>query len=136
MPDKPKVDQDYDYEAVQDFFMPDVRVLHYVLIKNDKIVALRVREDHNPNIFNDAAEVWVGAKGEVKQRGAELAARTEPVPLFVKKRGLQKYTFIGNYKVCDSVTDGDGVTSARAAMKKIHTQGVSRIVFLSVTAPA
>ena len=126
----PQVGQDYSYAEVRAFYMPDVTALHFVLIKDGKIVALRVREDYNPNIFNDPAEVWVGAKGEVKTRGDELADRDEPAPLFVKKRDREEYTFMGNYQVRGSKTEGEAVTNARAAMKKVHKQGVSRIVIM------
>ena len=130
MPGAPKIDHDYSYAAVRDFYMPDVTALHYVLIKMNTITALRVREDYNPNILSDPAEVWVGDRGKVKERGDELANRTKSVPLFVKKRGCRTYTFLGEYKVSGSVTTGPALTKARAAMKNVHEQGVSRIVFL------
>jgi hypothetical protein len=130
MPRGPKLDQEYSYAAVRDSYMPDVTAVHYVLIKMDTIVALRVREDYNPNILNDSAEIWVGAQGKVKEFGDELANRTKPVPLFVKKLGRRTYTFLGDYKVTDTVTTGPALTKARAAMKDVHEQGVSRIVFL------
>jgi hypothetical protein len=126
----PEEGKDYSYGEVAGFFKPKPTAVHFVLVRGQQIVALRLRHDYNPNITRNPAEIWVGAKGQVERWGGVLAADTKRVPVFVKPEGTTRYTYHGEYQVLDRKASAAELTIARGLMKKVHTQGVSRIVFL------
>ena len=127
-PDKPNQGTDYTYDEVASFYQHDASQLHWVIVKGRQIVALRLREDYNREIFGSRAEVWVGNDSPTKEWGSTLANDTATVPIYVKKLDRDKYTYLGIYEIMsDDTTESNCV----AASKQVdHGRGVSRIVFL------
>lgn len=124
----PVLGKEYSYYSVASFYRPEVVSVHFVLVRGSRVLALRLREDYNPRIIREPAEVWVGAKNPVRSWGDRLASDTTRVPVFVKRRGRTKYTFFGDYEVLHRAATADELAQARARVP--HRQGVSRIVFL------
>jgi hypothetical protein len=121
----------YPYDVTANFYDHDDTLLSFVIVKGNRIEALRLREDYNPNILKTPAEVWVGEKPQVvADWGTILATDTFRVPVFVKRRGKQLYTFVGDHKVLPRQATPAELDQARAQVP--HTQGVSRIVFLKL----
>jgi hypothetical protein len=87
----------YTYDAVADFYEHDATLVSFVIVKGPRIRALRLREDYNPKILATPAEVWVGERPPaVQDWGKTLANDTVRVPVFVKRKGKQNYTFVGD----------------------------------------
>ena len=126
----PVIGRDYGYRDVAAFFKPTPILAHFVLANGKQIVALRVREDHNPHIFGKRPQIWVGAIGDVKVWGDRLAGEKEPIPVFVTKLGRNTYTFVGRFSVMPYQATAAELANARNSMTTIHNQSVSRIVFL------
>ena len=125
----PKVGIDYTYGAVADFYEHDKTPIHFVVVKEPRVLALRLREDYNLDIFADPAQVWVGEKPKaVKDWGNTLAYDPVRVDVYVKKLNKQNYTFVGAHEVLTREWTWAEFANARA--KVPHKRGVSRIVFL------
>jgi hypothetical protein len=125
----PEVGVAYTYSDVANFYDHDKNPVHYVVVKGHRILALRLREDYNYDIFAVPAQVWVGEKPEaVKAWGNILAYDTVCVDVFVKKRDKRYYTFVGAYEVL--TREATQAELANASEKVPHKRGVSRIVFL------
>jgi hypothetical protein len=126
--EQPIVGKEYLYREAEGFYDHDPTVLHWVIVLGLDIVALRLREDYNPKIFERKGEVWVGADSPTCIWGSRLASDCKIVPLFVKKKGRRKYTYVGKYEVTGE--DTSNVKLAAAAKTVPHERGISRIVFL------
>jgi hypothetical protein len=125
----------YTYDAVAKFYKHDETLVSFVIVKGPRILALRLREDFNPNILQIPAEVWVGDRPPaVSDWGKTLAHTKEPVPVFVKRHDKVNYTFVGYHDVLPRIPNAAQLAYARAEVP--HTQGVSRIVFLKRVAEA
>jgi len=119
----------YSCDAVAALYQHAATLVSFVLVKGTRIVALRLREDDHPKILARPAEVWVGpVPPAVRAWGKTLARHTECVPVFVKRKGKQNYTFVGDHEVQARQATPAELATARAEVP--HTQGVSRIVFL------
>ena len=120
---------EYSLEEIDDYYKPDPSHLYYVLFKGDRIVALRLRQDYNKELLGDQPQVWVGQEDKAtRDWGRTLAKDTVDVPIFLKKEGREKYTFLGVYEV---LNDDDTPDTCRAVAGKVpHKRGISRIVFL------
>ena len=128
--EKPEVGTDYSHGAIDKMYEADDLSVSFVVVKRGHIVALRLREDFNPNIFANSAEVWVGADDLARKWGNPLANDTGLVPVFVKKAKRRTYTFFGRHQVLDRAATEAELASARARIAPFHKRGVSRIVFL------
>jgi hypothetical protein len=126
--EKPDPGVEYTYDQVGDFYTHDPLPLHWVIVRGNQIVALRLREDYNKNIFNERAEVWVGDDSPTKEWGKTLADDTPSVPVFVKRNGSDKYTYVEQFEIQTDEATAQELESARESVE--HDRGISRIVFL------
>ena len=126
---KPIPDVEYTREEIDDYYQPDPSHLYYVLFKDGRIVALRLREDFNKLILSDRPQVWVGQEDKAtRDWGRTLAKDTVDVPIFLKKDGRDKYAYLGVYEV---LSDDDTPETCRDVANQVpHNRGISRIVFL------
>lgn len=131
MPTKsdPEFGATYTYDEVANLYPHDNALVSQAIVKGDRVVALRLREEDNPNIFAMPAQLWVGEKpAKARECGSTLAGESARIPVFVKRNGKQNYTFVGDHVVLTRESTESELASART--KVSHTQGVSRIVFL------
>ena len=127
--DIPVFGASYSYDDVANFYKHDATLVSFVIVKGPKILALRLREDYNPQIIAKPAEVWVGERPPpVRDWGNTLAHDTARAPLFVKQAGNTNYTFVGDHEVLPRIPTLAKLTEARANVP--HDRGISRIVFL------
>ena len=128
--DKPEPGAEHTLEEIDEHYKPDPSHLYYGLFKGDRIVALRLREDYNKLLLSDRPQVWVGQEDKAtRDWGRILALDTVDVPIFLKKDGRVKYTYLGVYKVLNH--DDTPETCRIVATKVPHKRGISRIVFLN-----
>jgi hypothetical protein len=119
----------YTYEAVANLYSNDNALDSVALVNGSRVVALRLREDYNPQIFATPAQLWVDEKPAAAcECGKALAGEAARIPVFVKRNGKQNYTFVGDHAVLTRESTPAELATARAEVP--HAQGVSRIVFL------
>jgi hypothetical protein len=70
----------------------------FVIHQGTTILALTLREDLNPNIGNEPAEVWVGAEHPLPAWGDRLAHDTGEVLLYVARTTGNPYERSGPCK--------------------------------------
>ena len=99
----------------------------FVIHRGDVILACTLREDLNPTINSNPAEVWVGADETLLEWGKRLAFKTVEVPLFVSSGQGMGYEERGTYKIIGNTDDATEL-AAREAQPGIGK--LSRIVFL------
>jgi hypothetical protein len=102
----------------------------FVIHRRDVILAIIVREDLNPCINANPAEVWVGAEEPLPEWGKRLAFQTIEVPLYVSPGERMGYSERGIFKI---VANTDDATEIAAREAKLGTGKLSRIVFLEKT---
>lgn len=120
----------YTYSEVAAIFDHDEIFLHYVIVRGNRILALRVREDYNPDVLSNKPAIWVGATPLIARWADILAAQQKMfVSLFVKPRDCRRHYFYHRrfYVSTRQATDAE-LDHARHTVP--HKQGVSRIVFL------
>jgi len=95
---------------------------HYLLFKDDEILALCLRYKYN----HDPAEVWVGDDPAVAAWGKKLAALkdTKTLPLYYSPRNRTLYEYRGHQLIT-----GDTDVAAELQKRKSPV-ALSRIVFL------
>jgi len=99
----------------------------FVIHRGDEILAITLREDLNPSINSNPAEVWVGAAETLPEWGKRLAFKTAEAPLYVSPGQGAGYVDRGIYKIIGN-TDDAVELAAREAQPGIGK--LSRIVFL------
>ena len=125
----PEFGMGYSHDAVAKFYQHDATLVSFVIIKGKQILALRLREDYNPEILARPAQVWVGElPPAVRDWGNTLANTTTPIPVFVKRQGRKNYTFVGDHEILKRAPTAAELASAKENVP--HDRGVSRIVFL------
>lgn len=119
----------YTFDEVAAFYPHDQTPDFFALVSGPRVVALRLREDEHPKIFETPAQLWVGEKpNAVRDWGKALASETARIPVFVRRNGKRNYTFVGDHVVLlREPTPAEVVT---ALVNVPHPQGISRIVFL------
>jgi len=119
----------YTYDEVANLYPHDNALDSVAIVNGHRVVALRLREEDNPQIFAMPAQLWVGEKpAGARECGKALAGEAARIPVFVKRLGKQNYTFVGDHAVLTRDSTESELATARAQVT--HTQGVSRIVFL------
>jgi len=99
----------------------------FVIHRGDVILAIILREDLNPSINSNPAEVWVGAEEPLPEWGKRLALKTIEVPLYVSPGEGMGYAERGAYRIVGNTDDATEI-AAREAQPGIGK--LSRIVFL------
>lgn len=127
-PNEPQVDFEYSYDEVGGFYTHDITPLNWVLFKGRQILALRLRQDFNSYINPTWMEVLVGADSPTKEWGNILANDTASVPVFMKMRDADKYSYLGVFEVMTD--DTSEYRCAEAAKRVPHDRGISRVVIL------
>jgi hypothetical protein len=126
---EPEIGKQYTYDEVGDFYEHDASDLDWVLFRGRYIVALRLREEFNPDIAAFAMLVYVSADSPSKEWGNTLANDTPYVPVFVKKTNSTVfYTYYGLFKIANDYTSKYNCNWAAAQVP--HDRGISRLVFL------
>jgi hypothetical protein len=124
----PKIGGCYHFTAIRDYYRGEKAPPYFLIHRDGLILALCPKIEINPNLDSKPAEIWVGAGPELTVWGKRLAFDTGAVPVYVREKDAQCYTYRGIYHVGDSKDTPDAL---QAAMSHPGIGALSCIVCLN-----